>query len=434
MVRNQLLKKARVRVGEQVIIANPRAHKDLFHPRHRLYPPQQLGIFAVVYLEVLARGGRQAFPVCADPFGALQSAGGRTKVGGRSAHVVDIPLEIRQAGNQLRLRDHTLHAPRADLPPLVKGDGAEVTRPKATPVVGNGKAHLLDGGHPAPAFVVGVIGACVRQRVDRIQLRPLQGRHGRILHHQPLAVRLCHHPPRDRVGVLVLHAEGVGIRPPALLELLKLRGEERLSVLLPFPGFGNIYRPAHVTDTFDRHPAVKQPGNPPDSLLPHAVTEQVGTTINQNTAAHPVVPIVIVGKAAQRCLQPPEDEGHVPIRLPDPVAVDNDRAVRAQPHLPARRIVVIPAPLFRRRIVRHHGVDIPGRHQKPEPRPAEPAKILTAPKVRLRQHRHPKPGSLQHARDDGGAKRGVVDIRVPAHKDKISLPPAPRQHILPRHR
>ena len=111
----------------------------------------------MVGVQVGAGGGGQAVPVLAQAVFQLLFAGGAPEVGGGSPHVVDVPLEPWVLGEGSDLPEEALMAAGGDHPPLVKGQGAELTGPEAPPVVDDGEPHLLDGGH-APHAVVHRVG------------------------------------------------------------------------------------------------------------------------------------------------------------------------------------------------------------------------------------------------------------------------------------
>jgi len=77
-----------------------------------------------------------------------------------------------------------------------------------------------------------------------------------------------------------------------------------------------------------------------------------------------------------------------------------------------------------------HAVDVAGGNQKRELRLPKHAKWLHAMPVRLRDDADGVAVAFEHARDDGSAKAGMVDVRIPGDKYKIELVDAPRAHLL----
>ena len=162
-------------------------------------------------------GARQARP-------RLQEAdeGGAAEVGSGAAHVVDVALEAGVAGQGLHLPQDALMAAGGDDPPLVEGQGAEVARPEAAPVVGHGEAHLLDGRHAPHLVIHGVGFPDVGQLGHEVQFGSGE-RHGRrIDHQQPVAVALEDGLSPDGVVLLILDLVGLGIRP--LIRGYRLKG------------------------------------------------------------------------------------------------------------------------------------------------------------------------------------------------------------------
>ena len=150
--------------------------------------------------------------------------------------------------------------------------------------------------------------------------------------------------------------------------------------------------------------------------------------------AHAVAPVVVVREPAQRRLHPADDDGHLAVRLMDAVAVDDGGAVGAQTGLAAGGVEVLRAGLFGCGVVVDHGIDVARGDHEAVLRTTEAHEIRCIVKIRLAEHAHAVARVLQHARDDGVAKRGVIDVRVPRDHHKIRLLPAPREHLLARHR
>ena len=170
----------------------------------------------------------------------------------------------------------------------------------------------------------------------------------------------------------------------------------------------------------------------PLGILTHAVDEHIRTRIEQYRAAHLVLPIVVVGKAAQARLQAADDDRHIGEGLPRPVRVHDGRSVRAQARLFAGRIEILAAALFGRRVVCNHGVQVAGAYQNGKLRSAEGGKVGGGVPVRLRKHRNTVALGLKHTADDRGAEARVVDIRIAGDEQKVVPPPATLDHFVPR--
>ena len=168
---------------------------------------------ACYYLDLkaaLKNGERgQTAAALAHPPPLLLGAGGVAEVGGGASHIVDIALELRVLRQQLRLPHHGLDGAGGDHAPLMKGQCAEVAAAEAAPVVGDGEAHLLDGGNLLP--IHGMDLPDIGQVVQGIQCLPAQWT-GRWIHHQhPALTRLQHGAPPDGIVLVVLDLGGSGV-------------------------------------------------------------------------------------------------------------------------------------------------------------------------------------------------------------------------------
>ena len=183
--------------------------EDLFYLGELPQLAQEHHIVSVVGVQVGAGLRRQTGPVPAHTVLELFLAGGTAEGGRGAAHVVDIALEAGVAGEGLCLPENRLVAAGGDGAPLVKGQGAEAARPKAPSVVGDGEAHLLDGGNLLP--IHGVNLPDIGQVVQGIQCLPAQWT-GRWIHHQhPALTGLQHGAPPDGIVLVVLDLGGSGV-------------------------------------------------------------------------------------------------------------------------------------------------------------------------------------------------------------------------------
>ena len=156
VVLDQIGEKLPAGVLHQIVKADARADKDLFHLGQLPQLPQEHHVVGVVGVQVGAGLRGQTGPVFTQTVLELLLTGGVPEGGGGAAHVVDVPLEARVLGEELGLPEDALVAAGGDDPPLVEGQGAEVAGPEAAPVVGDGEANLLNGGHAPHAVVHGV--------------------------------------------------------------------------------------------------------------------------------------------------------------------------------------------------------------------------------------------------------------------------------------
>ena len=358
----------------------------------------------------------------------LLLAAGAAEGGGGAAHVVDIALKARVLDQQLGLPNHALVAAGGDGAPLVEGQGAEVAGPEAAPVVGDGEADLLDGGHAAHVVIHGVGLPHIGQLGHPVQFLGGQGIGGGIDDEKALAVPLDDGLAHGGVVLLILHHIGLGIGPFGGGHLFK--GGNLHPGIGAHPGVvGGHAGAPHVGDLAHRGAGVQPGGDVQGGRLPHAIGEDIRLGIEEDGAADLVLPIVIVGEAAQRCLQPADDDGDVPKGLPHPVGIDHGGVVGAQPGFPSGGIGVVVAALAGGGVVGHHRVDVACGDEHPQPGAAHGTKRLRPPPVRLGQNGHPIALRLQQPPDDGGAEGGVVHIGVPSDEQKVIVLPAPALHV-----
>ena len=112
------------------------------------------------------------------------------------------------------------------------------------------------------------------------------------------------------------------------------------------------------------------------------------------------------------------------VRLPDQVAVHDDRMVRAFAHFAAGAVGVHRPPVLRDGVVVDHRVHVAGRHEEPETGLAERLHALGLSPVRLRQEPDREAVGLQQPADDGGAETRVVDVCIATDIDEVQLPDA----------
>ena len=238
---HQLFEKGFVLVFDQIVKPDARPDKHLFDAGQRPQPPQQMQIFLMLHLQGGAGRGRQTFFALAQSGFLLLLAAGMPEIGGGTAHIVDIPFEIRHFGQPDCFAHHRILAAAGDEPPLVIRKRAEIARAKAATVVHQRKFYLFDAGHPAQRLVRGVIIPHIRQFVHMIQLFGVQRRRGRILYHHPVAVSLDHRFAPHRVVLVLLNSTGDGVLP------LTSRGG--VAYLLK----GRTFRTGAGLVLFDRH-------------------------------------------------------------------------------------------------------------------------------------------------------------------------------------
>ena len=169
-------------------------------------------------------------------------------------------------------------------------------------------------------------------------------------------------------------------------------------------------------------------------VFAHAVDEQVGLRVKNERAADLIVPVVVVRKAAQACLQSADDDGDIAEGLAAAVGVHDGRAVGPQAHPVAGGVEVLRAALFRRRVVRDHRVDVAAADHHAVARTAHRAESVRAVPVRLGEHGHAVALVLQNTRDDRCAEARMVDICVRRDNKEVIVVPAALDHLVLRDR
>ena len=414
---------------QHIVEADAAADKDLLHPGDGPELPQQGDIVRMVRVQIGAGLRRETAAVRAEAQLFLFQAAGMAEIGRGPSNIVDIALEQGVPGHGLRLRDDAFMAAGGDVPSLVEGQGAEIAAPEAAPVVDDAEAHLLDGGHAPQGVVHGMGLPGEGQGRQGVQLRRLQRRGGGI-HHQPaLVVLLQKGPAPDGVMLPVLLPAGFRVGPLVLPHLLKggyLQKLEGARPLLPEAGGApDVRQLPHL------FPGPEPPGDLQAGPLPHAVGQQVRAGIHQHAAAHLVVPIVIVGEAAQGGFQPSHDHGQAGKGLPHPARVGDDRPIGPQARLLAGAVKILAPAALGRRIVGHHAVQVPRGEHAAEPGPPHGPDGRGVVPVRLGQDGHPVARRFQQPPDHRRPEGGMVHIGVPRDEKDVVILPAAGGHILP---
>ena len=184
-----------------------------------------------------------------------------------------------------------------------------------------------------------------------------------------------------------------------------------------------------IGDLVDGQSRVERVGDLDNRVLAHAVDEDVGARIEQHRALELILPVVVVGQAAQTRLDAADDDGGVLERLADEVAVDRDGTIGAVPLLATGGIGVGVAAVLGHRIVVDHGVHVAGTDEKAQARLAEHRDAGGVGPVGLADDAHFVAVRVEYAADDGHTKARVVHVGVAANVDKVALVPAARIHV-----
>ena len=398
---HELLQVARAvpRVVLHEVVAQAGAHEEVLHSLHLACIAVELGEGPVVDREELADRRVDAGGAAAGGVGLGAGAGHPPHVGGGPAQVGDRAPEAGVLRQGLHLPQHALPAARGDVAPLVLGDAAEGAPGGAAAQDGDAPADLLQRRDVGPA-VGGVGVAGVGELVHRVELGRAGRRHGLVHHHvahgRAASVAL-HQDPRVLVVVLGVVEAREG-REGALVggHLLEGREDHRGAGPPLEPGDGEVgdreRRAGHVHEAAEVL-ARRQPARDlHDRLLPLPVHEQVGAALHQHRGAHPVVPVVVVGDAAQRGLHAAHHDGHRRAEgLPRQAGVNGHGAVGAPAGRPGRRVGIVGAWALVCGVVVDEGVHGPGGDAHQQPGAPEPQEVVAPVPAGLGHHAHPEP-------------------------------------------
>ena len=314
MVLHQLLKEGIVRVCHQVVEPDAAADKHLFYPRQLPHPAQDLQIIAVVHDHVGAGGGGQAvFAAGAHPPEHLFPAGGEPEVGGGTADIVDVALEIRLVGHALGFLHDAVRTAAGDPAALMQLDGAEVAAAEAAAVLDDGELYLPDGGHAAHGLVDGVIPAGVGQGVDLVQLPAHQRLCRDVLHQILLALLL--HDDLAADHVLIVHLDAAGLGVGGLIAGHLFEAGTLHIPLRQVVEVGQVAGAVHIGDLLHRFSGGQTAGDLHSLVFAHAKADDVRTGALGDAGQHGVHPVIVVGKAPQGGLQAAQDHGQVGVGL-----------------------------------------------------------------------------------------------------------------------
>ena len=258
----------------------------------------------------------------AHTLGHLLLTGGVTEVGGGSADIVDIALEIRLPHHLLRLRQNGLVAAGLDNTPLVEGKGTEAAPSKAAPAGNQAEAHLFNGRHAPRRLIRGVVCTHIGQPVHPIHLRLTQGLLGWILNDIFFGTIGLHQRfPGVWVGVAVLGVKALGILSFVLAQFLVGRQGKVWHHQIHL--CGPVHRAIYERDVLGLEPAVQGVCHLHHGAFPHAIHQEIRLAVQQNGPLELVRPIIVMGHAPQAGLNAADENGNVLIHPSDQVAVNH---------------------------------------------------------------------------------------------------------------
>ena len=143
----------------------------------------------MIGLQLWAGFGEQTLPVHAGSVVLLVAAGRSPEVGGRTAHIVDIALELRLLRQQPGFPQQRVVGTSLYDSSLMKGECAKVAATEAAPAGNQAEAHLLKSRDLC--LVARMRPAGIGQLIHCVQLGLRKRIIGRVLHHQLSGRRLC---------------------------------------------------------------------------------------------------------------------------------------------------------------------------------------------------------------------------------------------------
>ena len=320
----------------------------------------------MVYFQIFARLRIQAFLVRTRNFFAARTV---AEICRRPSDVIYISLKVRVFYKQLSLIDNRFMAAYRNLSALVKRYCTKIARAETPPRRGKAELNLRNCGNSSVLFVHRVICPHIRQSINFVHLIGRQ-RIGRAVYNKPsVPVLLC------CLSVMrILYSARNGILLSAFFHFLVRR--HIVCVVRLF--VRNICSPVNIGYFPDGHSAVQKVGNFNNLMLAHTVYQNVRTAVKQHRTANLVVPVVVMCKTPQACLDSADNNRHVRICFLNPVAVNYRCTVGTHTGFSARGIKIRRTVFFVDSVPVDHTVHIPGRTQKRKSRFPEPHKIFFA--------------------------------------------------------
>ncbi len=179
-----------------------------------------------------------------------------------------------------------------------------------------------------------------------------------------------------------------------------------------------------VADDAERLAVVECVGDGYCRLLAHAVADEVCRSIEQQTGAQAVFPVVVMGESAQGSLDAAEHDGHVGEQLAQYLGIDNACVLRAAVMATVGREGIFRTQSLGSGVFVDHRVHTPRGDGEEEARLTELLEVAeVAVPVRLWHNGHLISGSLKGTTYDGGTKGRVVHIGVAGKEYHIERVP-----------
>ena len=168
-----------------------------------------------------------------------------------------------------------------------------------------------------------------------------------------------------------------------------------------------------------------------DNSLAHSVEQEIGSTLDQDRGFQSVLPIVVVGKSAQRSLDTTNQHGGIRKEIFQNLRVGRYGIVGAETCCSTCGVGIVRAESFVGGVVVYHRVHNTSRNAEAEARSAkllEIAQVVTP--IWLRHNRHTQPLILEESRHHRRTERWVVDIGIARKENYIDIVPPELTHLL----
>mgnify|MGYP002627696202 CR=1 FL=1 len=164
--------------------------------------------------DTLATDEEKALAILADTFCQLFLTGRLTKIGSRSAYIMDISLEFRIFCHFDSFLQDRFMTPCLEDTSLMKGQGTEITAAEAAAIAGKTEFDLFQSRYTAFCIVHGMPGIRIRQIVNVIHFLLCQRLCRRILDDiSSAAIAFCQWSGCERIRITVLNGKAFCINP-----------------------------------------------------------------------------------------------------------------------------------------------------------------------------------------------------------------------------
>ena len=228
--------------------------------------------------------GRETLSAFAHTSLFLTLAGGLSEVGGGTADVMDISLEIGEFGQHFRFLDDGFFASGGDGTSLMVCDRAEIARPIATSNVVDGEFDFFYGRDTAERFVRRMISSFVRKLIDMVKFFGFKRKRGRVLYDDLFAVALNDCFTADGVVLVLLDTARARICEISFrrlcLDLVKRRTFHRGGNIGIFICGDCISGSENIVHHGDRFSVLQTVSNFRDLVFAHAEHQKIGVGIH----------------------------------------------------------------------------------------------------------------------------------------------------------